>query len=844
MPGNSVNANLSLPSNFVPDNTSNVRQQGEFRARTVSLGTSSPFVERIANTNKPDHATPLIARTVAEGVGEGFAMGNISRFSTYLANNVERGRISRDLLPDFETAVTFANQVDKDILRASVLLDKSEHTPLTEAERTEVNTLMGSNQHNLALVQGWLSKKRVELQENGDASVETLTFMQNLQERLADRHMDVVDLMSLYDLDLTQGQEAVSRSDRIDSNLLNVTAALTVARNLSVPGLSDASKNQIVGVLEDQHRLLTQAKELAGDRSAARRLPQGDRLTLAAKEIWDTPFSLIKETATDADSIKQLRAQWDAKTRGEGGPWLPLVHPRIGQQALMREFLTHQLKAAGVSKNDMPDLKFQLHGAKTKALNDQPWETIHKDLHYTLDDHTYTVESRITPAKQLSAHFSEGYDSNGISHADRMQYKHAPNLAHTQLTNESNELLFSGLRHGVLDAYDITASNLNKLSDKQLDTMIGDLLVQEPPELKASILSTIRSDPAQAKTYAAQMRSAASKKMAEEVAVAALVSDPAKFQSALEGNTVNLNLSSISLLTPDRLRAKLRPSGNEREMLQRQTIALKALAQEQPLELTVRDNAGQLRTIKANINVRTFNFGVNGAAVGKMYHIPSTAPGWKQLMGWGYAMEKNDPDLTQLLGGTGAGLGGDVGDKLVEINREREQLRNDLREGRVTAENQTEVGRRVSALDKQYQNLHTAASDAKRIWQERSFIRGGEDPYKMVSRLALVGNLMDETPLFNCKSGKDRTGQLDAEVKYLAALAEHEKLPRPGSVGPDLRAMRSEFTLNAGNLEMQKLNSGLPGYKLPLREVPGLAQMIADQALESVYRGGSDYIKS
>ncbi len=118
MPGNSVNANLSLPSNFVPDNTSNVRQQGEFRARTVSLGTSSPFVERIANTNKPDHATPLIARTVAEGVGEGFAMGNISRFSTYLANNVERGRISRDLLPDFETAVTFANQVDKDICKS------------------------------------------------------------------------------------------------------------------------------------------------------------------------------------------------------------------------------------------------------------------------------------------------------------------------------------------------------------------------------------------------------------------------------------------------------------------------------------------------------------------------------------------------------------------------------------------------------------------------------------------------------------------------------------------------------------------------------------------------------
>ena len=81
-------------------------------------------------------------------------------------------------------------------------------------------------------------------------------------------------------------------------------------------------------------------------------------------------------------------------------------------------------------------------------------------------------------------------------------------------------------------------------------------------------------------------------------------------------------------------------------------------------------------------------------------------------------------------------------------------------------------------------------------------------------------------------------------MKYLAALAEQGRLPRPDSAAPDLRAMRSEFTLNTGNLEMQRLNTGLPGYKLKLSEVPGLAQMIADQSLESVYRGGSDYVKS
>ena len=48
------------------------------------------------------------------------------------------------------------------------------------------------------------------------------------------------------------------------------------------------------------------------------------------------------------------------------------------------------------------------------------------------------------------------------------------------------------------------------------------------------------------------------------------------------------------------------------------------------------------------------------------------------------------------------------------------------------------------------------------------------------------------------------------------------------------RPVRSDFVFNTGNLEMQRLNTGLPGYKL--KDVPGLANVIRD-GMKPLYRG-------
>jgi phosphatidylinositol-4,5-bisphosphate 4-phosphatase len=251
--------------------------------------------------------------------------------------------------------------------------------------------------------------------------------------------------------------------------------------------------------------------------------------------------------------------------------------------------------------------------------------------------------------------------------------------------------------------------------------------------------------------------------------------------------------------------------------------------------------------VRADIHVRPFNFGVNGGAIGEMTKakISSATPVWRNVMGWGFAMERNNPELAALVGSPDSRrLGGDVQKKLVQLLTQKTQLQRDLAEQRIgTPEERAKAEREIIQLDKDMDKLSGTAEQLKDIWRTGSFISGRQEPYKMVSRLALVSHLMGETPLFNCKSGKDRTGQLDSEVKCLAALTEEKGVPyAPDQGTEEMRQMRSRFTLGSGNLEMQRLNTGLPGYKLKWSEVSGLANMVAEEGLESVYRGGSDYV--
>jgi phosphatidylinositol-4,5-bisphosphate 4-phosphatase len=87
------------------------------------------------------------------------------------------------------------------------------------------------------------------------------------------------------------------------------------------------------------------------------------------------------------------------------------------------------------------------------------------------------------------------------------------------------------------------------------------------------------------------------------------------------------------------------------------------------------------------------------------------------------------------------------------------------------------------------------------------------------ARLVLVASLTGDVVHFNCRSGKDRTGFLDAEVKFLAYQLSRrlQGLPvsAPGArVLADEAAAWKEILLQGGNIEIQVLNTGYPGSKV------------------------------
>ena len=130
--------------------------------------------------------------------------------------------------------------------------------------------------------------------------------------------------------------------------------------------------------------------------------------------------------------------------------------------------------------------------------------------------------------------------------------------------------------------------------------------------------------------------------------------------------------------------------------------------------------------------------------------------------------------------------------------------------------------------------ITTLASQIKEIYNSGDHRRGGSDPYKMVARLAVLSNLLGHTTCYNCKSGKDRTGQLDVEAKMIAHRLAIGETPEPGESVDQIR--RTNFALKTGNLEMQGYNSGLEGFKL---DVPALASQLGSPLAQRMFAGDS-----
>ena len=282
----------------------------------------------------------------------------------------------------------------------------------------------------------------------------------------------------------------------------------------------------------------------------------------------------------------------------------------------------------------------------------------------------------------------------------------------------------------------------------------------------------------------AQERAQANIRRAEEAVIAAFL---AKYDGA--GNnpvpawppapgeapniTVDLNMTSVSLLTPGYAR-NIYAKGSakdERRMLMEQNAAWDAVAQN-GVEFQHRG-----WTIRVRPNILKFNFGVNEGAVNKFFRLTSNAFG-----GWDASSRMNNAAFAAL----------------------REEVDAFLNSEDNDARTKTAV--------------NTLFEQCRRALESKAERRDAHDAFKVAARIAVLSNLMGKVPCWNCKSGKDRTGQMDVECKFLSTL----------------------IALEGGNFEVQKMNTAIAGFKTG--SINSVTERLGGSEYRQFHRGGSDHV--
>jgi hypothetical protein len=295
---------------------------------------------------------------------------------------------------------------------------------------------------------------------------------------------------------------------------------------------------------------------------------------------------------------------------------------------------------------------------------------------------------------------------------------------------------------------------------------------------------------------------------ATESVHAALLTNTAVLQQAIlnaqahNDQVVDLPIASINLQT------NYWVNGENKQVLQ-QFAAFDHINNLTHLDVDVPDpnNAGQTIQVRIRPRVLAFNFGTNPVATfGNMGIGDNTETrgrneaGMKALFGGG--LKVDDP------------LGGMVGAAL---------------------NNPAIPGWKKTCI-------RELSRQIKQMWADRSYNTDDGDVYKMMARLTVLTDLIGATAMFNCKSGKDRTGHLDAEVKMLASEIYYtHTVPSYGQLSTRRKEAFSQFALHSGNHEMQRYNTGFAGYKT--FNVDSNLRRLRDEAVKKLYEAAAKNVE-
>ena len=460
-----------------------------------------------------------------------------------------------------------------------------------------------------------------------------------------------------------------------------------------------------------------------------------------------------------------------------------------------KEDFPHQLRTQLTKAGVNPEtVKGQFQRAFALRMNHRPWRPVKREFEF--DGQEYCSKQVPAAAMQDKGRgiFLTDYQGRGVSCADTQNLKHATNLWRSEFSIGKKQA-FVGIRHG------IHAPVGEKDKAKR----------QEGARVKA-----------------------------QESILAALAAKPGILKQALiagedkKAEVPTLLTSSTSVVTTGM------GSGKEKKMQQMQDEAFAAFVQKkQPITLQVPGEDGKLRDVTFKLVQPSMNIPVNWGGVGPASIITG---------GRRYEGRKNNQAIDQWFGKrnkkTTKREGGLIQEFLENQNIQTEKLQKAIKENQAAGESTSTLEQELIDIRRQNERVQDLAKQTYKIYAKGQHHHEYHDAYKLAARMVLLTYMVGGVPLYNCKSGKDRTGMLDAEVKFLAARMERDKeVPQPGKIAKaEDRALFRKILLESGNLEVQEYNVGVRGYKT--EKIASIDERIADPEARKEVRGLSKSVGS
>lgn len=711
-----------------------------------------------------------------------------------LVKDPVKGKAAKEILDSIDLAKSV-------VKRGLSFLDRS------PGNRIEMGRMAADLGNVLEVLENLSKDLSSAMQENADfkdVSGDVKNLFDSARQEIGQRKDALVTATGLNPLSTKAIFHSKSFSTLGAQNLLK--EKLDVAKQtLADLKLGNAPKTKL-DMAEESVKVLTRAVDFLEDRLVQLRSDNSDATISEEQAIELMGSEGADKGIKDDSAAKFLRGVLHEKLDLAGdGPMerLKKSSKYLREDGIMETFVDFALRMASA---DVPeDLRTELQNRRYDALNSQAWKPISKEVVLRHNGESHAMKSDVIPQSNLGAHFSDMKGGGVVCHAAR-HFEHGTTVAVSRLTAPDGTKLFEGVRHGILNCYGISSQSLHELNPKELEKLVENLLPKKRwkkdhnnTESLALTINAIKTSKSYRREAASTMQANGSERRAMDLVATNLLKNDAKLQFALDQvgkpnpTPVEINLNSIALVTPDYMRAAKGQSGpgNERKMLKGQMKALAKISGDpQPRKLDIKGANGEVKTVLVHVKVNAFNFGVNAGAFGlkgtRLLKFPFAAA-------WGTSDKYNKKAMDTLIGSKSqrsqAGISGQVKDWL-DAN--------------------------AGAPVKTKTIVLKLAQQVAKMWDDKGHRNAGNEPYKMVSRLALLTSMIGGDTCWNCKSGKDRTGMMDVETKRLAAeIWMSGTVPEPDEEpSKEIKSNRFRMAMDGGNLEIQNYNTGAPGFKL------------------------------